>query len=128
MRSPSQLASSGLSDLARFVIRYESHYRRRVADANAVLQGMNLVNGLDDPIPGDDPSLADWGIYLMRLGAKQFPTQTGVLPRLARMLLLFDRLPPEVPEAARYGHARPVPRADRADDRPVRLEVPSIGV
>lgn len=63
---------------------------------------MNLINGLDEPIAEAEPTLADWGIYLMRLGSKQFPVQTGILRRLSRMLLLFDQLPPAVPQATSY--------------------------
>lgn len=92
----------GLADLARFVLCSARTYRRRIPDASALLQGMNLINGLDEPFADEEPSLADWGIYLMRLGSKQFPVQTGILRRLSRMLLLFDRLPPEVPQAAAY--------------------------
>jgi len=96
------LTQFGLAELARFVLRSGSFHRTRGADEDAVVQGMNLVNGLEEPTIGAEASPAEWGIYLMRLGHKQFPIQSGVIPRLPRMLTLFSRLPPTVPEAAAY--------------------------
>jgi hypothetical protein len=96
------LTQFGLADLARFALRFGDLHRSRAADDEAVVQGMNLVNGLEEPTIGPDASPAEWGIYLMRLGHKQFPVQTGVVPRLPRMLMLFSQLPPTVPEARSY--------------------------
>jgi hypothetical protein len=96
------LTQFGLADLARFALRYGTDHRDLDANPDAVLQGMNLINGLDEPDIGPDAGLSAWGIYLMRVGAKQFPVQTGIKPRMARTLVLFSSLPPRVPEAAAY--------------------------
>lgn len=96
------LTQFGLADLARFALNVGTEHRTLEASDDAVLQGMNLINGLDEPEIGPDADVTTWGIYLMRLGAKQFPVQSGVKPRMARTLLLFDRLPFSVPEAAAY--------------------------
>jgi hypothetical protein len=96
------LTQFGLADLARFALHFGNEHRDIDADDNAVLQGMNLINGLDEPDIGPDADATTMGIYLMRLGAKQFPLQTAIKPRMARTLLLFDRLPPSVVEASAY--------------------------
>src|SRR5437868_5484245 len=91
-RARRRLLGFGLADLARVALRYGTEHRDLDASADAVVQGMNLINGLDEPDIGPDASASTWGIYLMRLGAKQFPVQTGIKPRMARTLLLFNHL------------------------------------
>ena len=97
----------GLAHLARYALEHGSPGARPGGSAGDVVNGVNIVNGLVDPLPPNDTrELRDWGVFLMRLGNKQFAFQTGLRQRLARMLTLFIDLPPQVPQAAAYDPAR----------------------
>lgn len=96
----------GLAHLARYVLQHGSTFRRQTADTDDVIVGTNIVNGLVDPLPpSESRELRDWGLFLMRLGVKQFAFQTGVRQRLGRLLMLFLDLPDEVPQMKQYGLA-----------------------
>jgi hypothetical protein len=82
----------GLADLARYVIQHGDPHRSRPAHPRDVLQGMNYVNGVVEPLRDIESVFG----FLYRTGIKQFPAQQEPRQRIARMLMLFGDLPESV--------------------------------